>query len=455
MPIVLAGIAVAVACVWAMRAVLGQRMWSRIGMYFIVAALVFHIGTEVVSAVGDSPYRAVIPQADIDRWLLVIIPALAILTTAYLATTIVVESKTHEEQATSLVRRTAEFFDWRICLLATAPLYLLALQGKGFVPTGDGVDDSYFLSGLTTQYLQLGISITAVAYILATGRLMRALVIQSVALILLGQRLPVVAGLIIVGYLVQRCGYRPTRRQVHTIIAMGILAAVVVSSARVTASRAEFAGGSGPADRVTAITGGLEGLGTLSFDAIADDWLYRFDGNAYGARILERQHRDGSVGTATIRNSVALAVPSFLMPGKLEGDVTTRSEKAYVGQFYGFNTLTFDYLPTLLGGSVAWYGWVGVLVVALLMGVALGLLDRWLVSLTPTRMIVAAGALLTALYYERGFDGVTVTARGVLSFAAVVWALTQVQQIARSARTRTRARGEPSRTTRLSSPSPR
>src|SRR5690606_9828626 len=114
-------------------------------------------------------------------------------------------------------------------------------------------------------------------------------------------------------------------------------------------------------------------------------------------------------------------------PDKLLTDEVDRSEGAYFVRKYNLRA-NVDFIPSY-GVAIGYFGPFGHLVVMALFGVMLALIDRWLVARnTPARSLVAAGVLLSALYYERGVDGFTTTMRGVLLLGFLLWLLDQLRR---------------------------
>lgn len=404
---------VGIACLVLLALTLGRRIWTKVGALFILVAVTFHSVGELVTAIArdKNGYRRIIAQDEVDRWLLWVAPALLILTLSYLVTL----GRRGQLCPTVAPRSVSRRADWRVLAATTGPLYLIALTSMRSSPLSAGAQ-SYFASGFASQYLQLGFVFTTYTYVVQSGRLLRGLFVQSLAMILLGQRSPVLFGILIVVALLARSGRRPTRRQVLGLITLGVFSSLLLSSSRATAGRTEFVGGSGLSARAKALVAGSAALARPAvFESLAADYIYRIDGNAYAAIVLRAQ-RSGAptVGLAPVRNAVGLALPSFLSPGKLQSREETRSEKVYVGNAYNFDTRTTDYLPTLLGGIVAYYGPAGVLAAAAALGLLFGLLDLWLLGSSSARSIVFASVLLIVLYYETGFVIIPLTARGAI-----------------------------------------
>ncbi len=407
---------------------LGRRCLTSIGALFIFAAVIFHGVSELVNLInpGHNSYRQIVTQEAIDRWLIWIGPVILIVTLTYV---VLVGAAQRQPPAVGepAVEQALRFFDWRYCLLVTAPLYFLALTGHS------GAVGGYFAGGLTNQYLLLAVPLTTFAYVARHRRPLVAVGVQSVALVLLGQRLAVVSGLVLVAYLLARHGVQPTRRELRWAVLLVLLGSAVLSSARATVGRADLAATAAAGQRPSALLAGVDGLFTArGLGQLANDYVYRIDGNAFPATVLDRQHQGyGEVGLTTVNNDLALAVPSFLNPAKNHGDIDQRSEKLFLGDHYEISTATVDYLPTIVGTTVAYFGPAPMLLLAVLIGAALAFIDRGLRRVTPVRTVMGMGALLVVLYYERDVSVIPVTMRGALTLAGAVWALHLVRRTTR------------------------
>ncbi len=107
-----------------------------------------------------------------------------------------------------------------------------------------------------------------------------------------------------------------------------------------------------------------------------NDTIYRFDGNSYGAMVLERQLGGyGFTGLNQVLATISYNLPSFLNPDKLQGDVYMRNEEAYQDVFYGLPEdvdYISDFWSILLGYSCI----LGLLMIAPIVGYLLARLIR-------------------------------------------------------------------------------
>lgn len=406
--------------------------WSQIGALFVAAAVIFHGVSEVMASLSSEPgaYRLIATPALVNAWLLWAGPALLLFTVGYLAVRLpgarVAPAAPAQDDATVC------FLDWRWCLLATLPVYLVAVQGEGFVP-GSTVDQTnYVQGGVTDQFLLLGVVLTTFAVAMRTKRFLPAVVGQSVALMMLGQRGTVIGGMIMLCYLLARHGLRLTRQHVLILAVLGIMGSLTLSSARVAASRADFGSGSGPTERVGAL---IDGIGSLArgeaYSDLADDYVYRFDGNAFPSLVLDAQRAgDPAAGIAPAVVAVSLAVPSFLNPAKRSSAEWERDEKGYLVHYHSLTTRV-DFLPTFMGSGLAVGGPFVLLLIAVVFGALTAMADRWLSHRSPARSIVAVSLVSCVVGYARGFQILPVTMRGAATLAGIVWLLQAVTNVVR------------------------
>lgn len=404
-----------------LRCGLHGRMWNFLGTYVLLAMVTFHVVPELLNLAypGATLYRTLASDEEIKNWLFAFGPVPLIFVAAYLS---VLGQRRLVLTSADLggTRETVKLFKFWQCLAVTLPLYLVAVQGRGYVPGSRG-DTNYAQAGVTAQFLLVGVVFTSFAAIQRFKRPAITLIIQSAALLLLGQRLTVIAGAAMLAFLLKRQGWKASRGEKAVIVAALVVGVLTVSSARATVGRAEFNAGSGPSERVSALVSGLESLGSDEGRAVLlDDFISRFDGNVFGAISMSRMDAGApSVGLRTVRNIAVLAVPSALNPGKLQTAVTDRNEKGYIIDAQGFGT-SVDFLPTPFGPGYAYFGLTSLYLLAVLLGTTMAWIDRRTRSNAPIASVGAVGTMNWILYYERGLEGAAIVLRGVLVLALLL-----------------------------------
>lgn len=407
---------------------LGRRFFGFTGALLLVALVTFHALPEVLVLFASRPggYRSLLTDRQMRNWLWYVGPAVASYAIGYLA---VLAGKRRMELVAP-IEATAQRFRWQHLLLVTSPLYLAAIAGRGYVP-GSQVR-SYFESGLTGQFLLVGVVLTSFALIARFGRPGVFVIMQSMALLLIGQRLTVVAGLVMLSFLLVRHGWRPSRRQIGAVAAIGLLGSLVLSSARISEGRQGFSGTADAGVRLASLaTGASHLLSTETRGQLLDDYVFRVDANSFGALVLDSMTSDHAepVGVATLIDAAQLSVPRFLNPGKLDSSVEARSEKSFFITHFGLPT-DIDLLPGVLGPMIGYAGPSMFFALAAMLGVGMGALDRLLRKNTPMRSVLAVGVVNSIMYYERGLAGAAVTIRGVIVIIALMQAVRLAERAA-------------------------
>lgn len=414
----------AVALLVVRAAIRGQ--WLRhTGALFLLVAVVFHGVTELVQMLfpGRNIFRRYVEQPAVDDWVLLVSVALLLYAVVYAA----VIRRVAGEATPAPVDVSSLSLPWMAA--AAVPLLGLSLVGAGAVDSSDtGADaDGYLTGGLAVQFTVLLVAIVGSLTIVRFGRkwMLPILLVEVALLSLIGARLVVLAGCLLVLYGAAIAGIRPTRRQMITAVLVVMLLGASVSSARELSGRDAFAGQEDVGVRAEALLAGVLALPSGdTLDTALDDVVYRFDGNSYGAIVLDALD-DGRepVGVTTVGGTLSLAVPSFLSPGKLDGAVADRSEKVYYQSAFGTPS-RIDVLPGVLSSWVGYGGPLVLLVLVAALAVTLGAVDRWILrGSSSLAFILGMGIVQAALFYERGTQGIVLTLRGVLVLLAALVAV--------------------------------
>jgi len=402
--------------------------WARhAGALLLVVASAYHGLTEVVQALfpGRNTYRNYVTQAQRDDWVLLVSGALLIYALAY--TLAVRRRESPEPPVTSI-----EGLNLRWLLLITVPLLVLSMLGFAFVvgngdPTGGA--DNYLVTGLVGQFT---VFLTAVCGALVIIRFgvrwaLPVLLLEAIVISTIGARGMVIVTCVMTLYGAALAGVRIPRRQLATAVALVAVLGMTISATRAIEGRQAFNPDAGPMDRVQALGRGLAAVPSgKGLDSILDDFVYRLDGNTFGAIVLDSLGRGSQpVGAETIKNSIDLAVPSFLNPTKLESDTTQRSEKQYYAREFGTPQRSVrDILPTVWGVMLGYGGPFALLVWSLLLGLVMAVVDRRMVrGTTAVYFLLGMGLVQFVLSYEQGPQQLFLGMRGVLLVAAAVWVI--------------------------------
>ena len=158
-------------------------------------------------------------------------------------------------------------------------------------------------------------------------------------------------------------------------------------------------------------------LGTwdIRSDSVLDDFVYRFDGNIFGAMIKESIDNGSSyAGLEPLWNNFKVAVPRFIYVDKYQLDTSVREE----GTFMAMNYKLDPTVPSLYPLFVMLFGYYGqyfLMVCAALMGIALAWTDIWMRrSPSLLSLLVGAGLVYSAVYTEQGAKVYFITFRAIL-----------------------------------------
>ena len=424
---------------------LGRTWYRHLGAIFILIAVLYHGICEIFISLFSSQdtYRSLFEPKYVGQFVGLISIAILVFTIAYVWAIGTRPGPVLPADTPDAVL-TRQIFDYRLMLLITAPLLILTLGGHGFdsgggLRGGAGVGTTL---GLTAQYFVLGIVLSGFGFVMRFGDrwAVPVLIVQSLILALVGERLIIVSGALMLIYALSRMGTKLKRAHVVVGLVLLVLFTWTITAARGAEGR--YAQGSGASVRLSFMTTGLSHLFSSSTgEEIAYTLGYRVDGNSYGAMSLQALDNASSpVGLTPLKNDILLAIPSFLNPSKDQSNIENRSEKLYVERHLPIPELQTsagvytDIMPTQLGGLTGILGPMGLVFAALVLGLGFAALDRWLRrGMGPARMLISLGVLYSVLDYEGSWDSYTTTARGILLLIALLVPVFAIKQAAQSA----------------------
>ncbi|WP_329012804.1 hypothetical protein OG271_03310 [Micromonospora rifamycinica] len=401
----------------------------------LVVAVAFHGVTEVVQLAwpGRNFFRGYFgDQSAFDDWVLLVSGGIACYAAAYALIVVPSRCVKAPAHAASEPGLAGVPLPWLLALLL--PLLVATWQGRGALQplsplaAEESPEAQGLMVGLANGLVVPLIAITAVVVLVRWGMrwLLPVLVVQALVLITAGTRSMIVfaAVLTLVGAAVH--GLRPSRRQVAALTVLVAVSIAVISSTRAVAGREVFNADQGGTGRVEALIDGAAALrepGTR--DVLLDDVVYRFDGNTFGAQVFVSLRGVGQpTGLVTVGNDLAMLVPSAITPDKIANrSLEQRSEEAYLARTHGLSQYV-DWLPTILGTAIGYYGPVGMLLVALLFGAIMGAADRWVLrSLSTARAALAVGLAQGALLYGAGPQSVLTSLRETVTLTVLLASL--------------------------------
>jgi hypothetical protein len=405
---------------------LGRSWLTHIGAIFVVAAVTYHGFAEIALWLvpGRDPYRFLIAASYVDQFVLWISAAILLFTVTYLAVL-----RHHASQSQAPRRgdnpRMPSIFGWKLTLVALIPLAVISLQGTAVHLQTQGAGTSF---GLAEQFFLPAVVLAGYEFIARFGRrwLIPVLIVQCALIsVIVAERLSILVAVVVMLYILARFGTRLSRAQ---LLLGGV--AVVLLGVGITAARADegrFTTSANASGRFQSFVAGFESIGSVAtWQAVAGDIGYRLDGNSFGAMELAALASRPPLGAAPLVNDIFEAVPSFLDPQKDAAAPASRSDKVYAEEHLNLFSLELapnswlDILPTQLGDIMGFGGPGAVLFAAILLGGVFALADRWLLrSLTPTRMLIGLGLLMSVLFYERSWDTYIIILRGIIPLLVV------------------------------------
>ena len=403
-----------------MHAAINGHWIRHLGALLLLVASLYQGGTEVMQwlAPGSNPYRAMLTQEQIDSWVILVSLAMLAYTIAYVIGT----RRSKGVEAEPSVKAVDGLHLWWLLPL-TLPLIAATIQGKANRPSaGLGASlpasNNYVLSGTTLQFLVYLVAVCGVVVFVRLGPkvALPTLLCQALVLSFAGARSSVVLASILSLYGASIAGIRIPKKQLMVAGAVMALLMASISASRAVDGRQSFAADAGFAQRLNALTDGLEIVPTdEGRQAIMKDFIYRFDGNTFGAMVLgSLDHGANPVGLTTASNDIFLAIPSFLNPNKRDSSLATRDEEVYLGIRFGLPS-SVDFLPGLFGTLIAYFGRAGLFLLSGLLGVAFAAADVVIFkTCTSARLLFGIGVLNCVLLYEVGPSVYPLTLRGVL-----------------------------------------
>ncbi len=276
-------------------------------------ACVLHGLTEIVQLIfpGRNFYRQLVAQEDVDSWVLIVSFGILAFSLSY----ILVLSRLRRDGdivvgALALAGKTNVWVPigvWQ--LLFALPGYLVAVSGE------NPEDLGYWATGLTDQFLLFGIVLTSTLFLLKRQKwLIPIILVQSGASC---DRKPIDcpgrdrdSGVDI-----NETWLSYSSSATHRCRVFGNrFSTCHLNHPRCVRKRGVCGRGIGACNSYFCwVAGGGRDQPEVGTD-VADDFIYRFDGNAFAAMISRTSSNRGwpTVGLVTFRNDIFLAVPSFM-----------------------------------------------------------------------------------------------------------------------------------------------
>ena len=389
---------------------LGRQSLGRLGFLLMATAFCYHGLTEIVQAVfpGRNSYRIFTDTRSMDLWLIVITSVMVLFTAVYLWHINVRAGAINRLGLLRAALSRTFLVRWPILLgMGAVGLVLTIVEPSAESGTG------YWAGGLADQFtvLLLALSLSTLCLTTSGRRTLFLFACYSILIVGYGARNRVLVMMAMAVSAIARYGQRIP---IKTLLGLGLIVALCFTA--ISISRKEygrFVHGESFGQRL-AIIGASAGNPEEHADAILDDTVYRFDGNSYGALVLERQFEGyGTTGLAEVLNTIGYVTPAFINSSKMTSDGTQRNEKGYQCNFYdlGFDV---DYVSDLWNLMVGYIGWAGMLLLAPAFGYGMAALDNWLASSITIESYLSGITLsYIPVSLELGVAGIPYTLRGL------------------------------------------
>src|SRR5664280_2423226 len=192
---------------------LGHTWFRHLGAIFILMAVLYHGVGELFIALfpSEDPYRPLFDPKYVGQFVLLVSMAILVLTIAYVWA-IGKRPGPVPPADTPGAALTKRIFDYRLMLLVTAPLLILTLGGQGYGSNGglNGGAGVGTTLGLTQQFFILGIVLSGFGFVMRFGRrwIFPVLIAQSLALAIVGERLVILIGAVMLIFALSRFGMK-------------------------------------------------------------------------------------------------------------------------------------------------------------------------------------------------------------------------------------------------------
>jgi len=418
-------VAIQIALLVAMVMRLRKRSLGSIGFLLLAATFVYHGLTEFAQVLfpDRNPYRDMTTTAGVANFTLLMSVAMTLFTLTYLLR---LRRPAHFSFRELLERLDRTYLlKWPVLIGLGVPSFIFLLRSQADLNSG-----GYWTAGLAYQFtpIILTLSFATICLKLAGRYFLSVFIVFSILLIASGSRFEVIAtALLAISAMVR---YRVSL-PVRTLLVISII--LLVSMIAITASRGtygRFNSGESLSFRLGAIATAIASPDDIRLDEILDDTIYRFDGNSFGALILERQSDGyGVTGMTQVITTLKYMIPSFLYPNKLDLEEYQRNEEAYAVEFYALPEIDYasDFWTMLLCYGGSW----GLLMCGLVLGWVVAGIDNWLSgSSDPTAYIVGLGISTLPANLELGVAGAIYILRALAVLAVVAWLVSSKHKIA-------------------------
>ncbi|MGH3345158.1 MAG: hypothetical protein ACRDPK_20270 [Carbonactinosporaceae bacterium] len=318
--------------------------------------------------------------------------------------------------------------DWRALALICLPLVIATVEDRGYhngSPLIFGQDP--LITIIAKQFLLLGIVLTTFSFVMRHGRrwLIPAVAGQSLILATTGQRLEIVAGGVMIVFLLHRTGMTPSMRSIMSAACIISILFLSLVSIRENQGREIFRANNGFEARAGAVLAGINSSPGDIANLIGQTGI-RLDCNSF-AGVMQRGLEEGNppLGTPEMLRLFSIAVPSVMYPGKHESQISSAKVNLLPERF---RFPAEDYLPGSIGLYLGFLGPWGLCLFMAILGMLLAMGENWLLrSLTTPRFLILASGLEGVIFFEQGLTRLLTSLRAGLALAVLAFVVQQLR----------------------------
>ena len=414
-----------------------SRWLSHAGALLVLVAFLYYGACEVIQIIfpGRNFYRTLVAQEDVDIWMIIVGIGMFLFAGVYCLSLRRINKPMYDPEGLAQLAKN-HLPDWRLVLSLAVPGFWINISGQDF---------GYWVNNLSAYITGFALITASIALILQKGprSVLPVLLVQSLCFALVGARSEVVLNALILLSILVRFGIPIRWRHMLVLGVVCLFLMLLISAARAVGGRLTDREESAAAGtRVQWLINGLQGLNDPAIlkDAVADDFIYRFDGNAFNGMVY-RKLAEGCppAGFQSFWNNFALMVPSFINPQKLDSSVSDLFEEDYTVAHYGLPE-RIDYIAGTPGILYSYYGAWGLWGIMTIIGWLYAKIDGWLARSRSTwAFCMGMGFIYTSIILESAVLGYFATFRSLIVFWFFIQTIVLIQRLFRGGRLSWRA----------------
>lgn len=405
------------------------RWLAHAGALFVLMSFLYYGAWEVIQIIfpGRNFYRTLIVQEDVDIWMIIVGIGMILFAGVYCLSLRRIKKPLYDPARLAQWAKN-HLPDWRLIFMLAVPGFWITISGEDF---------GYWVNNFSAYITGFALITASTALILRNGPrfLLPVLLGQSLCFALVGARSAVVVNALILLSIFIRLGVPLRWRHMFVLGIVGIVLMVLISAARAVGGRlTQREESADVATRVQWLMDGLTGLMDTAImqNAVADDFIYRFDGNAFNAMVYRKLDKGcHPAGFQSFWNNFTLMVPSFINPRKLDQNVSDLFEEDYTVAYYGLPE-NIDYIVGTPGIIYSYHGVWGLWGIMMVLGWLYARIDDWLaMSRSTWAFCMSIGFVYTSLSIELAVQGYFGTFRSLLVFYFFIQGIVWIQRLFR------------------------